>query len=73
MGMEPYALKDHERSEFVNSLYSLNRYELNVLWSLLSLLDGGHDTSDLDGVPALLNALVGNAGNGDAERGKRGK
>jgi hypothetical protein len=72
VGMEPYALKDHERSEFVNALNTLSRYELNVLWSLLSLLNDDHDTSDLNGVPALLDDLLGNARNGDTGCGRRG-
>jgi len=62
MGMEPYALKTHERIEFVAALNALNRYELNVLWSLLSLLHDDDDLSDLNGLPALLDTLVGSDG-----------
>jgi len=58
MAMTPGLLSDVEAESFRQRLTSLNEWDLRVLASFLWLEKYDHDTSDLAGLPAVLDSLA---------------
>ena len=58
MAMDPGVLGDQDSRHFRQRLAQLTDWQLRVLASLLWLEKNDHDTSDLAGLPALLDSLT---------------
>lgn len=58
MAMTPGLLSDEEAKVFRHRLANLDEWELRVLGSFLWLEKYDHDTSDLAGLPTLLDSLA---------------
>lgn len=58
MAMTPGLLSEEETKIFRHRLANLTEWELRVLGSFLWLEKHDHDTSDLKGLPALLDSLA---------------
>ena len=58
MAMTPGLLSESEALSFRQRLAQLNEWDLRVLASFLWMAKYDHDTSDLAGLPALLESLT---------------
>jgi len=58
MSMKPGLLSEAESLAFRTNLAQMDQWDLRVLASLLWLKKFDHDSSDLAGLPALLDSLT---------------
>jgi len=58
MSMTPALISEAEATSFRERLAQMNDWDLRVLASLLWMEKNDHDTSDLSGLPALLDYLT---------------
>jgi hypothetical protein len=58
MSLQPVKMTMKQVEEFKQRLAAMTDWEIRVLASLLDLEKQDHDTSDLAGLPALLDTLL---------------